>query len=108
MKPLNFALIASLEKDLEEQKGVHEEHTQYTRRTALKLLNVPVGNDGESSNHLDSILKICRDKHKVILSPKSISRCHRLGPITEGKANIIVRFVRYFDRQCICRMIKFG
>lgn len=92
--------IAHLETIQNEQQDTIEEQEQYSRRTCLKFLNVPVpsGQNNFTFDPLSAVLGICDRLLHIQVPANTISRCHILGQIRENKVTVIVRFVRYYDR----------
>jgi len=96
--------VADLEMTIGIQGDVLESQQQYTRRTCLKFLKIPapIGQTLQTFGPLKSVLgMICHDLLSIELTPQAISPCHVLGQMKDNKVSVIVRFVRYYDRETV-------
>jgi hypothetical protein len=95
--------IAELELATAKHQSLIEEHEQYSRRTCLKFLHVPVPQRDpiHKFDTTQAVMDICNDKLGVKISREDLSRTHFLGSPRHGKTTIIARFVRYETRQLV-------
>jgi len=92
--------VTDLEMTIGIQVDVLESQQQYTRRTCLKFLKIPVpiGQTPRTFDPLKSVLGICHDLRSIELTPQ-VSCCHVLGQLKDNKVNVIAGFVWYYDRE---------
>ena len=89
--------VASLDRRLEETE-------QYSRRTSLRFnsLKLPTKRNGQIIKPINSdqlVLDICNNELGLDLQLQDLGRIHPIGPVQDGKANIIARFISYRPRQ---------
>jgi len=89
--------VASLDRRLEETE-------QYSRRTSLRFNSVklPTKPNGQIIKPINSdqlVLDICNNELGLDLQLQDLGRTHPIGPVHDGKANIIARFISYRPRQ---------
>jgi hypothetical protein len=81
-----------------------EETEQYSRRTSLRLNSVklhtkPNGQIIKPINTDQLVFDICDNVLGLYLQLQDLGRTHPIGPVQDGKANIIARFISYRPRQ---------
>ena len=89
--------VASLDRRLEETE-------QYSRRTSLRFncVKLPTKPNGQIIKPINTdqlVLDICNNVLGLDLQLQDLGRTHLIGPVQDGKANIIARFISYRPRQ---------
>jgi hypothetical protein len=89
--------VASLDRRLEETE-------QYSRRTSLRFncVKLPTKSTGQIIKPINTdqlVLDICNNVLGLDLQLQDLGRTHPIGPVQDGKANIIARFISYRPRK---------
>jgi hypothetical protein len=86
--------VASLDRRLEETE-------QYSRRTSLRFncVKLPNGQIIKPINSDQLVLDIFNNELVLDLQLQDLGMTHPIGPVQDGKANIIARFISYRPRQ---------
>lgn len=100
--------LQSIQHRLNRQEEQIDEAEQYSRRNCLLLHGIP---EEINEDSYDKVIKTLNEKLDVHIKLDDIDRCHRLGPlrrsasdvVSKGKRPIIVKLLRYHDRDRIWR-----
>ena len=75
---------------------------QYSRRTCLRITNIPCEKDETSEKVLEKIKRLVNEAG-VDIPDSNIDRAHRIGPKKEKKQAIIVKFTTFRHRTLLYR-----
>lgn len=103
--------LLSVQQRIDQQEARADEAEQYSRRNCLLLHGVK---EDPAENLYSKVIQTVNTTLQVELSMDDIDRCHRLGPVrrsaadivTSGNRPIIIKFVRFHVRDCVCRSRK--
>ena len=77
-------------------------YEQYSRRTCLRITNIPCEKDETSEKVLEKVKKLINEAG-VDIPESNIDRAHRIGPQKDKKQAVIVKFTTFRHRTLLFR-----
>ena len=77
-----------------------DNNEQYSRRTCLRITNIPCEEKKTSEEVLKKVKKLIKEEVGVDIPEEIIDRAHRVGPKKSKNQAIIVKFSTFRHRHC--------